>query len=673
MPIVVALNADTTGIDFSLAPATLVSGTVTTPLQSGPAGTPVPSAVGSVAIRFTNTTGALAARAVTDGFGKFETTLQPGDYQLETEPLAGYLRATRSLTVGGSPLSGVDLSLQSCGTRRIAPIALANAAVGTVYRQTLTVSGGTAPIVYAIVSGALPPGLTLDPATGVIAGTPATSGSYTFTVGIRDGASCGSTRTYTVIVEGCTFTAQFSATSRAAGEPFLLPVSTTCGTWTVTANVPWITISNYSLGPNGFVLLVTQPHTGSQPRIGTVSVGPRVLTVFQNGVAPQPPFGVLETPDHGASVSGSIAVSGWALDDLAVIRVEIYRDPVAGEGPGQVFIGNATRVPGARPDVEAAYPSLPGVRLAGYGYLLLTNVLPNGGNGVFNLHAYAVDADLVRTLLGSRTIVAADSTATAPFGAIDTPAQGETISGAAYVNFGWALTPQPKTIPFNGAAISVYIDGVGVGFLNAYNLARSDVSTLFPGLNNSAGPVGYRIIDTTALSDGLHTIAWVAGDDVPVFTGIGSRYFTVQNSAWVPSDPPLLKAAPPAFTTAEIALADRTTAVPPRIDGVDLGRKPASLASIPVDETGARNVELAALQLLELALPPADPACASPYEGYLVARDELRPLPIGSSLDAAGTFYWQPGPAFHGTYQLLFVRTSCDGTRQRLPVTVRIR
>ena len=34
-----------------------------------------------------------------------------------------------------------------------------------------------------------------------------------------------------------------------------------------------------------------------------------------------------------------------------------------------------------------------------------------------------------------------NSTATAPFGAIDTPGQGETISGSNYANFGWVLSP----------------------------------------------------------------------------------------------------------------------------------------------------------------------------------------------------------------------------------------
>ena len=242
-----------------------------------------------------------------------------------------------------------------------------------------------------------------------------------------------------------------------------------------------------------------------------------------------PPFGVVDTPANGVTnVTGALPVTGWALDDVGVQTVEVWRDAVAGEPAGPLFVGNATFVEGARPDVAAAYPTYPEATRAGWGHLLLTNMLPNGGNGTFQLHVRAVDGDGNQTLLGSRTITCSNATATKPFGTIDTPAQGGTVSGSAYVVFGWALTPQPASIPADGSTIWVFVDGVPWGH-PVYGQYRSDIATLFPGYANSGGAVGYFILDTTVLSNGLHTISWSVTDNLGRTEGLGSRYFRVQN------------------------------------------------------------------------------------------------------------------------------------------------
>ena len=48
-----------------------------------------------------------------------------------------------------------------------------------------------------------------------------------------------------------------------------------------------------------------------------------------------------------------------------------------------------------------------------------------------------------------------------------------------------------------------------------YNHERPDIEALFPGFQNTAGPngaVGFRVIDTTTLTNGLHTISWTVTD-----------------------------------------------------------------------------------------------------------------------------------------------------------------
>jgi hypothetical protein len=252
-------------------------------------------------------------------------------------------------------------------------------------------------------------------------------------------------------------------------------------------------------------------------------------------------FGSFDTPANGATaVSGAVAVTGWALDDIGVGALKLYRDPVSIDPPGaigthgKVFIGDAAFVAGARPDVASLYPTYPFADSAGWGYMLLTNMLPDlntntatGGNGTFTLYAYIDDDDGHETALGAKTITVDNENATKPFGTIDTPAQGATVSGTIQ-SFGWVLTPQPAMIPTDGSTITVFVDGVAQGTVT-YNLFRSDIATLFPSYKNSSGAVGAFMIDTTTLTNGVHTIYWIVTDDGSHTEGIGSRYFTVLN------------------------------------------------------------------------------------------------------------------------------------------------
>lgn len=62
---------------------------------------------------------------------------------------------------------------------------LPSAIVGVFYSATLSASGGVPPYTWTVISGALPPGLSLDTA-GNITGTPTTQGTYNFTVQVVD-------------------------------------------------------------------------------------------------------------------------------------------------------------------------------------------------------------------------------------------------------------------------------------------------------------------------------------------------------------------------------------------------------------------------------------------------------------------------------------------------------
>jgi hypothetical protein len=237
------------------------------------------------------------------------------------------------------------------------------------------------------------------------------------------------------------------------------------------------------------------------------------------------------------------------------------------------------------------------------------------------------------------------------------------------VNFGWALTPQPKSIPIDGSTIQVFVDSVPVGTVN-YNNPRSDIQALFPGYANTDGAVGYRFLDTTTLANGVHTIAWQATDNLGASAGIGSRYFNVSNSG-VHAD----SVATPAETSTQAALSgdvDRRT----DHDAVAIGVRHGYAANAPtvtatLDANGVNHVHTAPFERVVLDLKTNGDRDAR-YRGYQIFAGQPRALPIGSHLDAAtGEFAWAPPLGFGGTHELIFVRDAAGRTeRIRVHVTI---
>lgn len=261
-------------------------------------------------------------------------------------------------------------------------------------------------------------------------------------------------------------------------------------TWTATANQPWIAVvgggdsgtgfGHFSVGvtpPAGVVLAAGTIHGSITLSASNFELPDTVTLPVVVSVRPEeanaPPFGAFDTPVDGAmGLAGSVAVSGWALDDVAISRVDVYCNcletvdrprfacvsPASAEPANWVFLGRAALIAGARPDVEARFPDYPLANRAGWGLLVLTNVLPHqanstpvGGQGTFTLTAYAEGAGGARVGLGSKTVRLDNDHATTPFGAMDTPIQGATVpesiapfnNPSAYPNFGWVLTRIP--------------------------------------------------------------------------------------------------------------------------------------------------------------------------------------------------------------------------------------
>ncbi len=79
-----------------------------------------------------------------------------------------------------------SLSITIIGFVTITTTSLPAGYVGIFYDAQLMATGGTAPYTWSLTSGTLPPGLSLTASTGVISGTPTTTGSFPITVQVSD-------------------------------------------------------------------------------------------------------------------------------------------------------------------------------------------------------------------------------------------------------------------------------------------------------------------------------------------------------------------------------------------------------------------------------------------------------------------------------------------------------
>lgn len=98
----------------------------------------------------------------------------------------------RSINASGSQVSfkpTANLYYTSPGALQMIPANIPQAEVGVPYKVNLKAIGGVQPYSWSIAMGDLPPGLSLDPQTGVISGNPTASGVFGATVRVDDNSA----------------------------------------------------------------------------------------------------------------------------------------------------------------------------------------------------------------------------------------------------------------------------------------------------------------------------------------------------------------------------------------------------------------------------------------------------------------------------------------------------
>jgi hypothetical protein len=108
--------------------------------------------------------------------------------------------------------------------------------VGVAYTDTLTAAGGTTPYTWSVSAGTLPAGLTLAASTGVLAGTPTTAGTFSFTVKVTDASSNTATKATSITIAGGLLAVTAPASTALPSAAPGATISAQLGTVTVTDN-----------------------------------------------------------------------------------------------------------------------------------------------------------------------------------------------------------------------------------------------------------------------------------------------------------------------------------------------------------------------------------------------------------------------------------------------------
>jgi hypothetical protein len=137
-------------------------------------------------------------------------------------------------------------------------------------------------------------------------------------------------------------------------------------------------LNTSALGVGSHTITVTATDSDGSPDSGSASVNVNVQAT--------PPTVWIDAPTSGATVSGIVSVSGWAIDNAAAVGTAIGSVQVKVDG---TVVGNAT-YGSSRPDVCAVYPSRVGCPNVGFSYSLDTSSLSPGSH---TITVIATDSD----------------------------------------------------------------------------------------------------------------------------------------------------------------------------------------------------------------------------------------------------------------------------------------
>jgi uncharacterized protein (TIGR03437 family) len=156
---------------------------------------------------------------------------------------------------------------------------LPNGDLNSFYRESLVVTGGTAPFTWSIKAGGLPTGVSIDPKSGLLSGTPTVAGPFNFTVQVVDTTGASAAQSFSITINSAlAFTTTSPLAPGTAGTNYSVTFAATGGSgpYTFTTSNP----------PQGLLLSSAGVLSG-MPVAGTFMLTVTVTDSLNNSISMQ--------------------------------------------------------------------------------------------------------------------------------------------------------------------------------------------------------------------------------------------------------------------------------------------------------------------------------------------------------------------------------------------------
>ncbi len=445
--------------------------------------------------------------------------------------------------------------------RRIAvnPGSLPGGTVGAVYSQTISATGGSGTYTFSVTAGAPPAGLSLNPTTGVLAGTPSSAATSTFTVTATDGNGVTGARAYTVTISAGIAVNPAALPAGTAGTPYNQSVTATGGTGAYTFSVSAgalpagltlnaatgaITGTPTSAATNSFTITATDGNgaTGSRAFTFTVnaavSVNPATLSAGTLGAAySQTVSAAGGNGTYSFSVSAGVLPAGLSLN--ASTGVISGTPTAAATSAFTIRVTDGNGASGSRAysvtvsaDIAVNPATLPS---AAVGASYSQSVSATGGSGTytFSVSSGSLPAGLALNAATGLITGTPSAAGTSTFTLTATDGNGASRSRSFTFTVSQALSLNPATLP-----------GGTVGMAYSQTMSASGGNGTYT-FSVSAGtlPAGLSLNPATGLISGMPTNAATSSFTVTATDSAGattSRAYGVAIKAAIAVNPPSL-------------------------------------------------------------------------------------------------------------------------------------